>query len=185
MPVPNQVKVMCKSLISMRAFMHLEIGLPCRAGDAQDKEVLTMYWKYEVACKEANMSEEEIKGVRRAFNPDKMRLKREKERIADSEFVFISLDMEIEGFDEAYNLVDENCNVEEDAIWNVCLAQLKECLELIPSQEKEDVLALFDPTVSFVQYAEQRGIPKTTLLRKTEKVIRKLKTMMGVEEENS
>ena len=166
----------------MRAFLHMEIRLPCRAGDAQDKEVLRMYLKYEKACIEANLSEEEIKKVRRAFNPDKMRLKREKKLMSEKEYVCVNLAFELDDFDEQYAMIDENCNVEEDAIWNVCLAQLHECLEKIPPQEKEDVLALFDPSRSFVQYAKQRGIPKTTLIRKTEKVIRKLRSMMGVDE---
>ena len=66
-------KAVCKSLISMRAFKHLEIRLPCRAGEAQDKEVLTMYWKYEKACMEADVEEMKIRKIRAIFDDDSAR----------------------------------------------------------------------------------------------------------------
>ena len=164
----------------MRAFLHMEIGLPCRAGDAQDKEVLIMYLKYEKACIEAKMTKEEIKEIRKIFDRDKKKLKEQKQLWQKKNYVFFSMDNELEDIDEGFCYADENVNVEEEAIDNACMQKLLECLSQLSEDEKEDVLARFDPKVSFVKYARNRGIPKTTLIRKTDKVVEKLRKMMGV-----
>ena len=165
----------------MRAFLHMEIGLPCRAGDAQDKEVLIMKWEYELACREANMSEEEIRNIRNIFDADRKTLKRENELIEQKKIIVFSMDANREKQEEALNVPDKECNVEEEAIYAVELERLMECLDRLTDEEREVVLALYDPMIKFEQFARYRVIPQSSLRRRAERIFQKLKKMMGVE----
>ena len=165
----------------MRAFLHMEIGLPCRAGDAQGKEVLTMNWEYELACREAGMSEEEIRNTRKIFDADRKALKRENELIEQQKIIVFSIDANRDKYNEALNVPDKECNVEEEAIYAVELERLMECLDRLTDEEREVILALYDPTIKYEQYARDRGVPQSTLRRRAERIFQRLKKMMGVE----
>lgn len=139
-----------------------------------------MYWKYEVACKEANMSEVEIKEIRRIFDDPRKKLKKETRMSEEKQIVMVSIEADREGYDEILNIPDENCNVESDAIDNVNLEKLMALLAELPEDEKETILALYNPSISFEQYARDRGIPQSTLRRRAEKTFKELQKKMGV-----
>ena len=141
-----------------------------------------MKYEYEQICKKSKLTEEETKNVRRVFNNDRRRLRRENEIIEQQEIVIVSIEGDMEGFNEIRNVPDENVNVEEEAVNKVELERLLECLSCLSDQEREIILALYNPAISFEQYARDCGIPQTTLRRKAEKTFIKLQRMMGVDQ---
>ena len=96
-----------------------------------------MNYKYEMACKEAGMREEDIQALRREFDADYKRLSRENKRKDKLGFSSVSLSIitsDGDGFD--CEIADPRANIEEDFIHNWELQRLGELMaELDPVDE--------------------------------------------------
>ena len=138
-----------------------------------------MYWNYELACREANMCEEEIRNIRKIFDNDRKALKKENALIEQKEIIVFSLDANRDKYNEVLNVPDEECNVEETVIHALELERLMKYLDSLTDDEREVILALYDPSISFEQYSRERGIPQSTLRDRAEKTFQKLKKLMG------
>ena len=76
-----------------------------------------MIYKYEIACREAGLSEEQTAEIRKVFDNDKKRLKRENQRMVEEEILCFSMDrVQTEDDVEAFEIEDLNANTEEQAI---------------------------------------------------------------------
>lgn len=141
-----------------------------------------MYWKYEVACKEAGMSEEEVKKIRRIFDDDRKRLKYKDRIIEEMQYTRISIDAEMdsEEREKLFEIPDPNTDVENEAIWNLNMEKLQECLELLSPEEKDVLLIFYDKNVSISKYAKEKGVSRQSLYRVHDEVFDRLKVLMGV-----
>lgn len=72
-----------------------------------------MIYKYEMACKEAGLSEEKVVEIRRMFDNDKKKLKRENERMEKENIRYFSMNQveEDDDFGE-YSIADPRVDVE-------------------------------------------------------------------------
>ena len=141
-----------------------------------------MYWKYEVACKEAGMSEEEVKKIRRIFDDDRKRLKYKDRIMEEMQYTRISIDAEMdsEEREKLFEIPDPNTDVENEALWNLNLEKLQECLELLSPEEKDVLLIFYDKNVSISKYAKEKGVSRQSLYRAHDELFDRIKALMGV-----
>lgn len=141
-----------------------------------------MYWKYEVACKEAGMSEEEVKKIRRIFDDDRKRLKYKDRIMEEMQYTRISIDAEMdsEEREKLFEIPDPNTDVENEALWNLNLEKLQECLELLSPEEKDVLLIFYDKNVSISKYAKEKGVSRQSLYRVHDELFDRIKALMGV-----
>lgn len=107
-------------------------GLPLGKGQE-------MIYEYERACKEAGLSEEKIKEIRRMFDAEKKRLKRRKIAKEKSEWGYFSIDGELfktERDQGTMDIPDPNTNVERDVIEQCEMEQLRELLNALAPEDK-------------------------------------------------
>ncbi|MBO4834541.1 MAG: hypothetical protein J5483_00355 [Lachnospiraceae bacterium] len=136
-----------------------------------------MNWKYEKACVEAGMSEERIKELRKMFDADRKRLKRENRSMEDTGSYCVSLNLLVEkgGFE-----IPSSISVEETAIKNMYLEKLRECLKELDISDRDLVIAYFDTSVNFSQYARERGAKRADLIYRVECIVRQLRKKMQI-----
>ena len=99
-----------------------------------------MYWKYELACKEAGMKEEDVKKIRRIFEDDRKRIKYKERIIEEMQYTRISIDSEMDDEDRerVFEIPDPNVDVESEALWNLNMEKLQECLMRLTPEEKAE-----------------------------------------------
>lgn len=94
-----------------------------------------MIYKYEMACKEAGMREEDIQALRRELDKDYKRLNRENEKKERAGVTVMSLSLnDSEGDEYEQKFPDPTINIEEVYIHNWELQRLEELMsELVPT----------------------------------------------------
>lgn len=104
---------------------------------------LQMRIEYEIACRKAGTPEETVKAMRRMFDADYKRLKREKQ--ARKNIVYYSLEhlLNPEGNSCYYDVPDPDMDVEQIVLHRFDLERLREILRIIPKEEKEFILDCF------------------------------------------
>lgn len=101
-----------------------------------------MIYKYEMACKEAGMREEDIHALRREFDNDYKRLSRENEKKERAGITVMSLSLnDSEGDEYEQEIADPTINIEEAYIHNWELQRLG---ELMAELDREDRDFLYD-----------------------------------------
>lgn len=140
-----------------------------------------MYKKYEDACREANLEEAKIRKIRNIFADDRKKLREKDKIIEEMHYTRVSIDSEMTDDERSmtFNIPDENCDVAEEAVWNVSMEKLLRCLELISAEEKELVITFFDKKISFSKYAEAKGVERTEMRRRANDVVIKIREMMN------
>lgn len=117
--------------------------LRCADSSGQKTEVRKthMNYKYEMACKEAGMREEDIQALRREFDNDYKRLSRENEKNEKKERMgYASVSLSIitsDGDDFDVEIEDPRTNIEEDFIHNWELQRLGELMAELDPVDKE------------------------------------------------
>ena len=137
-----------------------------------------MIKKYEDACRQAGLSEEQIKKIRQVFDDEKKRLKRETIEKAKNHIWFIpisELQKHCVWMDQEWEIPDADTDVEETAMNNTLLEQLEYELSLLEVKDRELILMCFDPTVSLREYARRTDTPLTTLINRRDRILIKLK----------
>lgn len=141
-----------------------------------------MLYCYEKACREAGMEEEKIRELRRGFDADYKRLKREnaeKDKIGYSVILLSALEEEYASGSECL-IADPDIDVERDAINNYELGRLREILTQMPEEERDFLLASFeDARGTEKQVAEKKGMTRRQVYLKREKLVAQLRKQMG------
>ncbi|MDO4648458.1 MAG: hypothetical protein Q4B26_07385 [Eubacteriales bacterium] len=96
-----------------------------------------MIIKYEMACKEAGLSEEKTAEIRRMFDADNKRVKRMRERKEREGISWVSVtDMSREEAED-FELEDMNVDVEGSVIHSLTLHELRGYLMELPEEDRE------------------------------------------------
>lgn len=142
-----------------------------------------MIYKYELACKEAGLNKEEIAEIRKVFDTDRKKLKRENEIIEKANIQYFSIDKTVdeEGNIDSYDICDINANTEMEAIklWEV--EKLREFMNELSVEDREFLYACFDDVRGAEKRIAQRlGIPRNAVQYRKRKLIAHLrKKFMG------
>lgn len=107
-----------------------------------------MIYKYEMACKEAGLSDEATAEIRRFFDAEKKKLKRDKAYREAKGITFSYLypseeDSEETGDLACRELIDENADVEETTMQKLLLEQLHDALDELSDDDREFLLFMF------------------------------------------
>ena len=141
-----------------------------------------MIWNYEKACKEAGMEVEKVKELRRFFDMEKKKLKREN-KVLEEKHVEYSLLSELEenGFRKAGLVEDRTVNVEEEAIRSFEISLLGNCFSILTAEERQLIVWHYYDEMSFRVIAKRFGITLSAVQNRHEKILKKLRREMGVE----
>lgn len=97
-----------------------------------------MLYKYELACREAGLTEEKTKEIRQMFDTEYKRLKRRKQRQKKYGISAISVtDMSGTENECDYELEDPNNNVEEIVLHKMDLKDLQRYLQEFPEEDRD------------------------------------------------
>ena len=102
--------------------------------------------EYERACVEAGMPEEKIKELRRMFDAEYKKLKREKEAKTDVEYGIYSLEL-LQSPDKGagyFDIPDPDMDVEKRILHKIDMERLREVLNMISPEQREFILDCFD-----------------------------------------
>ena len=136
--------------------------------------------EYERACVEAGMSEEKIKEIRKIFDADYKRLKRQNEAMKREGLDFLSLEllMDPAGDATAYNFIDPEADVEEEVMHRLDLEHLREVLSRISVKDREFIMDCFNTELGARQtIVEKYGMTLGAIKQKKHKIILKIRKL--------
>lgn len=134
-----------------------------------------MIYKYEIACKEAGLTEEKIAEIRKFFDGEKKKLKRSIQYREEEGIVFNSLTVMAEEYDED-NSLDAGFDLEETVIHAMELQRLNMCLSELSVDDREFIYAVFsEERGTIARISRETGIPRSTLVDRKERILRTLK----------
>ena len=141
-----------------------------------------MLKKYEDACRKANLSEAEIHELRKMFNQDYSRNYRRKKAKAECGIYMESLSSVYGSSPDEptkmRDVPDERIDIEAEVIHKIDLEALHTHLQLLPEEDRIFILECFDDEITFMDLVRKYGIPRTTLRRRMERIIRELRKKM-------
>ena len=141
-----------------------------------------MLYKYELACKEAGLSEEQTEEIRRFFDAEKKRLKRDKEAREEEGITFSYIvpsetESEVSGDLESRDIVDEDFDLEEIIMKKLLLEQLHKALAELPADDREFLYALYSRGYGAeTALSREMKIPRQTLQRRKERLLKRLRS---------
>ena len=138
-----------------------------------------MIYKYEIACIEAGLSQEKIAEIRRMFDKEKKRLKRENQSMEKNNIRYFAVDNVKDGneFDQ-YAIVDLNVDVEMEAIKKSELIKLKKVVLELTEDEREFLRICYeDARESDTRISKTLGIPRQTVQYRKKKLL--MKNILG------
>jgi DNA-directed RNA polymerase specialized sigma24 family protein len=136
-----------------------------------------MIYKYEMACKEAGLSEEQTAKIRRFFDAEKKKLRRDVEAREAEGIVFNSIATfsNDEEDSETFELVSD-VDLEETMIHQMDLEKLNKCLQELSADDREFLYALYGNGYGAESHlARVLGIPRQTLQRRKERLLQTLR----------
>ena len=138
-----------------------------------------MIYKYELACREAGMSEEKIKEIRKIFDDEKKRLKREREYMAIHNIGVFSPDaVQKDGEIIGYEIPDMILDIEAEFVRKMELEELRKVIQMLSDEEREFLNICFeDVKNSNRRIAKQLGIPRTTVGDRKQKLLKKIRKL--------
>jgi DNA-directed RNA polymerase specialized sigma24 family protein len=136
-----------------------------------------MIYKYEMACKEAGLSEEQTAEIRKFFDGEKKKMKRDMERRERAGIVFNSLRGLVEEYDlDEYEVPDQSFDMEEMILHKLELEKLNECMDELPVDDREFLFALFSGGYGTEsELARRMDIPRQTLQRRKDRLVKQLR----------
>lgn len=139
-----------------------------------------MIIKYEIACREAGLSEEKTAEIRRFFDAEQKKLKRRKEAKDKSQLCFVSVEEMAEKVQDddisTYDIPDPNMNTEAMAIAKMELDILKTCMEELSAEDREFLLACFESKRGAVaELTKKLGMPQSTISVRKKRLFEKVK----------
>ena len=139
-----------------------------------------MIIKYEIACREAGLSEEQTAEIRRFFDAEQKKLKRRKETKKKEQLCILSVEelAESAGNDDvdSYDIPDASMDTEAMAIAKMELDILKSCMDELTEDDREFLLACFESERgSVAELTKRLGIPQTTISSRKKRLFEKVK----------
>ena len=139
-----------------------------------------MIYKYEMACKEAGLSEEQTAEIRKFFDAEKKRMKRDKETREEAGITFSYIQSADQNYDgdsdmDELDFVDENYDLEEIILHKILLEQLREALKELSVDDREFLLAVYDGFGAASRYAKQHGLSEMQVSRRKKDLIEQLR----------
>ena len=139
-----------------------------------------MIYKYEMACKEAGLSEEQTAEIRRFFDAEKKRMKRDKEAREEAGITFSYIQSADQNYDgdsdmDELDFLDENYDLEEIILHKILLEQLREALKELSGDDREFLLAVYDGFGAASRYAKQHGLSEMQVSRRKKDLIEQLR----------
>jgi len=141
--------------------------------------------KYEIACRNAGLSEENTAEIRRFFDAEKKKLNRRKEAKAKSGFVFLSMEGMQEYYAdsdmETFDVPDFETDVEEEAIHSAEIGLLRKYLEEFSEDDRVFLLECFSGDYDAIsRISERTGIARTTLSSRKSRLLKRLQEKFQV-----
>ncbi|MBO5158029.1 MAG: sigma-70 family RNA polymerase sigma factor [Lachnospiraceae bacterium] len=139
-----------------------------------------MIIKYEIACREAGLSEEQTAEIRKFFDAEKKKLNRRRETRRENGVYYLSIEgmQERAEYDEqdTYDIPDLNTDVEEMAMHTWELGRLNQLLDELSKDDKEFLLACFaEERGSECELARRMGVSRDAVRWRKEKLVKMLK----------
>lgn len=137
-----------------------------------------MLYKYEIACKNAGLNQEQINEIRKVFDVDRRRLKRENVKMEQENIRYGSVDDIDDSFDgmEKRDIEDPRFNIELDYIKKWEMEQLQRFLTELTEEEREFLLVCFEESVmSDSRIADRLGLPRATVYNRRKRLLKKLR----------
>lgn len=137
-----------------------------------------MIYKYEIACKEAGLSEEKTAEIRKFFVAEKQKLRRRNKVIEETNFRYFSMDESVDEQDgiESCEIRDVNADTEMEAIRLWELEKLREYMNELPVEDREFLYACFeDARGAETRIAAKLGIPRQTVQYRKKKLVDQLR----------
>lgn len=139
-----------------------------------------MIYKYELACKEAGLSEEQTAAIRNFLDGQKKKVAREKDMREKLGITFsfssVSADRSDEiGDEEEIDFIDQDFDLEELIIHKLELDRLNECLEQLPAEDREFILSVYSEHGYARRYAKEHGMSDMAVSRKKAALLRTLR----------
>ena len=141
-----------------------------------------MIYKYELACKAAELSKEETAEIRNYIDMQRKKLKRENELKKQLGITCHSIEGMSETLDEgAYEIPDMNADTERDALHNIELERLRKALNELSEEDREFLFALYeDQYGAEKRIVEKLGLKRNQVQYRKRKLIARLREKMGV-----
>ncbi len=116
-----------------------------------------MIYKYEMACKEAGLSEEKIAQIRQVFDSDYKRLDRRRKAKEDTGISWVSVtDLSGEGEEADYEIEDQNTNVEEAVLHSMSLHELHEYLQELSEEDRMFIYDCFTDRPDNLKWVQEK-----------------------------
>lgn len=136
-----------------------------------------MIYKYEMACKEAGLTEEQIVKIRQVFDADYKKLDRRRKAKERYGFSWLSVS-ELSGSEEEedYTLADTETNVEEEVLHRMSLQELRGYMQELPEDDRKFLYDCFsDREDNFKWVAEKYGLKREQVKYRRRKLIQVLR----------
>ena len=137
-----------------------------------------MIIKYEIACREAGLSEEQTAEIRKFFDAEQKKLNRRRESRKENGVYYLSIEgmQECEECGNTFDIPDTNTNVEEEVMRTWELERLNQLLDELPEDDKEFLLACFaEERGAECVLARKMGVSRDTVRWRKEKLVKMLK----------
>lgn len=136
-----------------------------------------MIYKYEMACREAGLPEEQIAEIRRMFDAEYKRLGRRKKAKEKNNISWISTtDMSGSESESDFELADENTDVEGMVLHQMELEELQGYLDELTEDDRKFLLAMFEDVENANQrMAEKLGLTIGQVRYRKEKLLKMLR----------
>lgn len=137
-----------------------------------------MIYKYEKACKDAGMPEEQIAEIRRMFDAEYKRMKYQKEARIESGIGYFTIEQLAEAAGDDYcgfDIADE-MNLEEDFIHSLDMERMLCILNTFPDEDREFLLTVYEGTHgNQTKLANDMGISLSALKWRKKSLLEKLR----------
>ena len=139
-----------------------------------------MIYQYELACKEAGLSEEQTAAIRNFLDGQKKKVAHEKDVREELGITFSYSSVSADRFDEIgdkeeMDFVDEDFDLEELIIHKLEMDRLNECLDQLPAEDREFILSVYEEHGYARRYAKEHGKNDMAVSRKKAALLQTLR----------
>lgn len=139
-----------------------------------------MIYKYELACKEAGLSDEQTAAIRNYLDEQKKKVSHEKDVREELGIKFSFSSVSSDRFDEIgdedeMDFVDEDFDLEELIIHKLDLDRLNRCLDELSVEDREFILSVYAEHGYARRYAKEHSMSEMAVSRKKSALVKKLR----------
>ena len=155
----------------------LEVRLCIRRSSVSLEMEDFMIYKYEMACKEAGLTEEQIAKIRQVFDSDYKRLDRRQKAKERYGIGWISV-TDLSGANEEadFDLEDTDTNVEEEVLHRMSLCELRNYMQDLPDEDRVFLYDCFSDRPDNLKWVtEKYGMKREQVKYRRRKLIQLLR----------